>query len=846
MINLLAVSQCNLQGRLIDGYYFYNATEIFDCYNTVPVDQATVTEATKAALEMVEFYHGTDIALSTDPSVIGKVNLKGSLQQFSTQQWNSDFQFQTSMARLFVALHDGHTAYTLPSGYFAELSIPFVFGSRMDNGQQVIFIRERHVLFSAYSQGQTWSSIQVGNVVTAINGQPAVASLAKLIGDNGSSKSNGADLNEYLRNTQFAGISSTASGYQATTMQITVAGTSHTLPIYAGRSEQQLTTAVIVAGNRPAATARGAQVQEAPVTPNDITHIRQNREAYKPIPPIADQRAGIHKSPEVNSGPNLPPNPLSDIARDLHNADKADKAASAKKEQERVSKRSVQQLAPSDLWNQGKIVAQYPQNTNEPNIVCSSFETNAKPVMYLHIGDFNPNTTNAQGCDFGNVVLRYIKVIEACSDYAIAFSPRITELILDVRGNGGGFLILYSTAIEYFTPKLQYPAGLRNASRTSSDFRISPASAAAAKGAFEYHLTDFTKGYVSLIQSAVIGGENYNALLASSGENLYNEPLASTNMQQAKAKLNDLFNNAPKKSRAAGSPEVFVVPKIGSLVQSLFALKDVPMFSQCNFAASEQITKPTKGFATIKLLSLGGCYSSCSQTVKLLRKSSAVTVVSAGGVSGVKHRISSTTNGPFYEWKSWVATAANINGSKQLTPITRTSAALTFSLSAFYTDPSTSLSDEFLPVYADHVLPFWPPFSAATELQMLQQTAALSSTASTNWVEFEAGTYKVPGTIVVSPKAATRAPATSNVPAVPVTSNAPTTAPADDSDVKRNTILILINSTVLVVVVIVIIYMLFFKKAASREQKDEELGERPRATFFSDRDTASTPHQGRV
>ena len=225
-----------------------------------------MTEATKAALEMVEFYQGTDIALSTDPSVIGKVNLKGSLQQFSTQQWNSDFQFQASMAQLFLKLQDGHTSYTPPSGYHSTLSIPFVFGTRMDNGQQVIFIRERLALFAAYSQGQTWSSVQVGNVVTAINGQPAVASLAKLLGDNGTSKSNGADLNEYLNNPNAAGISSTGFGYQATTMQITVAGTSHTLPIYAGRGDQQLTTAVIVAGNRPAATARGAQVQEAPVT----------------------------------------------------------------------------------------------------------------------------------------------------------------------------------------------------------------------------------------------------------------------------------------------------------------------------------------------------------------------------------------------------------------------------------------------------------------------------------------------------------------------------------------------------------------------------------------------------
>ena len=827
MINLLAVSQCNLQGRLIDDYYYYRASEIFDCYNTVPVDQATVTEATKAALEMVEFYHGTDIALSTDPSVIGKVNLKGSLQQFSTQQWNSDFQFQASMAQLFLKLQDGHTSYTLPSGYHSTLSIPFVFGTRMDNGQQVIFIRERHALFAAYSQGQTWSSVQVGNVVTAINGQPAVASLAKLLGDNGTSKSNGADLNEYLNNPNAAGISSTSSGYQATTMQITVAGTSHTLPIYSGRAEPQLTTAVIVAGNRPAATARGAQAQEAPVTPNDITHIRQNREAYKPIPPIADQRAGIHKSPEVNSGPNLLPNPLSDIARDLHNADKADKAASAKKEQERVSKRSVQQLASSDLWNQGKIVAQYPQNTNEPNIVCSSFETNAKPVMYLYIGSFSPNTTNLQGCDEAKVLLRFLKVIEACSDYAIAFSPRITELILDVRGNGGGLQLLYSTAIEYLTPKLQYPAGLRNASRTSSDFRISPASAASTKGSFEYHLTDFTKGYISLIQSVAVavGGEDYNALRISTGENLYNELLGSTNLEKAFDKLNDLFNNAPKKSRAAGSPEVFVLPKIVSLFESPFALIGSAGFAQCNLGASEIINKPTKGFATIKVISLGGCGSSCSHTVKLLRKAKAVTIVSAGGVSGEKHRVSSATNGPFFEWKTWVATAAMNNVNKPLTPITRTNAALTFSLAAFYTDPSTSISDEFLPVYADHVLPFWPPFSAATELQMLQQTAALSSTASTNWVEFEAGTYKVPGTVVASPAKS-----------------------SDDSDVKlRNTLLISFISVVVVIVAVVIVYMCCCRKEkASQEQKDEELGEHTQASFFNAGSASLVPQDGRL
>ena len=302
-------------------------------------------------------------------------------------------------------------------------------------------------------------------------------------------------------------------------MQITVAGTSHTLPIYSGRAEPQLTTAVIVAGNRPAATARGAQVQEAPVTPNDITHIRQNREAYKPIPPIADQRAGIHKSPEVNSGPNLPPNPLSDIARDLHNADKADKAASAKKEQERVSKRSVQQLASSDLWNQGKIVAQYPQNTNQPNIVCSSFETNAKPVMYLHIGTFEVLTllTNRVVMKI-KVFFGFLKVIEACSDYAIAFSPRITELILDFRGNGGGLQLLY-------WPTRRLTTSLRN-SNSLQDFREVIENKIAnsvshlqvlllLRVLLQFHLTDFTKGYINMMQSIVVSGENYNVLRIS-------------------------------------------------------------------------------------------------------------------------------------------------------------------------------------------------------------------------------------------------------------------------------------------------------------------------------------------
>ena len=269
---------------------------------------------------------------------------------------------------------------------------------------------------------------------------------------------------------------------------------------------------------------------------------------------------------------------------------------------------------------------------------------------------------------------------------------------------------------------------------------------------------------------------------------------------------------------------MFVLPKIVSLSDSLIEVRNEARYAQCTFAANEQLNQPTKGFATIKVISLGGCGSSCSHTVKLLRKAKAVTIVSAGGVSGERHRVSSATNGPFLEWKSWVAAAAKNNVNKPLTPITRTNAALSFSLAAFYTDPSTSLSDEFLPVYADHVLPFWPPFSAATELQILQQTAALSSTASTNWVEFEAGTYKVPGTIVFSPSATTATSTATGVSTAPAKSS-------DDSDVKlRNTLLISIFSVVFVIVVIVIVYMCCCRKSSSQEQEDEELEDYPDRT----------------
>eukprot|EP01060_Flectonema_neradi_P013674 TRINITY_DN2040_c0_g1_i1.p1 TRINITY_DN2040_c0_g1~~TRINITY_DN2040_c0_g1_i1.p1 ORF type:complete len:837 (+),score=118.60 TRINITY_DN2040_c0_g1_i1:77-2587(+) len=799
------LGQCNLFGQsILDNYYVYEASEAFDCFNTVPVDAATVAETTKAALEMIEFYHGTDIALSTDPNIVGRVDLKATLQQYASQQWLSDFQFHSSVAQLFLKLHDGHTSYQIPRGYLGGYLLPFAMGSKLENGQQVLYVRALHQIFPSVSAGQPWSGVKVNDVISTINGEPAVSFMAKLLDDNSASKSAGSDFNEWLADPASAGIASTLLGFQQTHFVIVFSnqpGVNFNIPLYLATSGAVMTTGGIVGQNAPSSRSVATQ---AALPPNSMSEIASNREAYRPIPPIVNSvpRQGVPLTKTSFPDRPLPSSKkLSDIIKGLHpNQSRNSSKGPVTNTTGTTSKRTVQELAPSSLWKQGKIIAQYPANVEEPNIVCSSFETNnVKPVMYLHVGTFSPDTSaTTEPCEEFAIMLDYLKVVERCNEYAIAFSPRITELVVDVRGNGGGFLLLASNLLEYLSPKLAYPPDLRSASKTMSSFHVSPPSAASGKGSLEFHFNEFTQHYVNMYYAVLISSETFNSIDTENGANLYDEPIASTNREQALMPLAKFIEDkATLKSRAAGSPNVFVVPKVNMLFESFFDGGGLTQLESCGFPASRRLAKPTKGFATMKVLSLGSCASACAQTIRLLKKSGAASIVTAGGIQGTQHRVSASSNGPFYEWNTWASTINANNIHITLTELTRTNAKLTFSLAAFYSDLSASISDEYSPMYADHVLSYWPPFSESTELNILEQTAALASPTGTGWVEYEGGTFTPVG--AVSRFAATAVPPT--VGPAGTTPVAQPVSTSDDSDIKlRNALLIIILPTVFVCV----------------------------------------------
>ena len=753
VIALLAVSQCELNGTIINPFYVYKASDIIDCYNTVPVDQDVITEALKAASEMIEFYHGTDVAMSTDPNIVGKVDLRLALAEFRIRNWDSDFQFHSSMGRLFSKLHDGHTAYIIPSGYHSAYALPIVLGSKLVNNQQVIYVSDFHSTFSTFSPGQSWSSIAVNDTISEINGFPALSYLADFFDENGASKTRGADLNRFLREVRT--FSNTVTGLQLLSMDITIlGGATHTIPLYAGRADRELTTALIISQNVPQQqTVRKVETQST------LSEIDQ----------------------------------LHSISRELRDARVTDFEHRIKPIST-PERRNVEALSPSELWTQGNVVAQFPKNTSDPNIVCTSFEHLDDPVMYLYIDTFHPEIGGGSSCGDIRVLADFVKVVEACNDR----SSQTTELILDVRGNGGGVILLYWQILNYFSPKLWLPTELREASKTTSSFHVEPAVTASVKGAWEYSLTNMTRKYLDLYYAVVFSDSTYNVILSTTGESLIDEPLSATDRSNSYNKLKDLFTNKlVEKSRATGSPKVWVAPKLERMYKPFVDFKNV---DKCRFRDDFFPKQPTKGFATIKVMSLGLCGSSCSHTVKLLNNVNAATVFTAGGVSGERHRISSTTNAPVYQWNAWTDIANSRGMGDGLTPITMTNAALSFSLAAFYPDLTDPYSGEFEPVYAKETLPYWPPFSPATELDMLKQIASKSISTTTGWVEYENGTFKVPGTVVAE-----------SVPATP--------SPPSSGLELGVLLLVIILPTVTVIAVIIIVFC--FHKKRSTEQTRE-------------------------
>ena len=779
------MSQCELNGTNAGYFYYYKASDIIDCYNTVPVDQDVITETLKAASEMIEFYHGTDVAMSTDPNIVGKVDLRLALADFGIRNWDSDFQFHSSMGRLFSKLHDGHTAYIIPSGYHSNYALPIILGSKLVNNQQVIYVRDLHPTFSTFSPGQSWSSIAVNDIVSEINGFPALSYLADFFDEGGASKTRGADLNRFLKDAEVT-TSNTITGLQLLSMDITIlGGAKHTIPLYSGRGDRELTTDLIISANLPRQkTVRKVETQS---TLSETDRLRS-------------------------------------ISRELRDARVTDFEHRIKPIST-PERRNVEALSPSELWKQGTVVAQFPKDTRYPNIVCTSFEHLDDPVMYLYIATFLPAiNVGGSACDAVKVLADFVKVVEACNDR----SSQTTELILDVRGNGGGIVMLYWQILNYFSPKLWLPTELREVSKTTSSFHVEPAVTTSVKGAWEYSLTDMTRKYLDLYYASIIDDSTFNVILSTTGENLIDEPLSAADKNNSYNKLKDLFTNKlVKKSRATGSPKVWVAPKVERMFMPLVELNNLPDIAKCKFGDDFFPKQPMKGFATIKVMSLGLCGSSCSHTVKLLENVKAATMFTAGGVSGERHRMSSSTNAPVYQWNAWTDIANSRGVGDDLTPITMTNAALSFSLAAFYPSLTDPYSGEFEPVYAKETLPYWPPFSPATELDMLKQIASKSISTTTGWVEYEKGTFKVPGTVVAgsvptqapSPAPVTPSPATPS-PANPSATPSPVPVPDSDKGIKLGVLLLLIILPAVAVIAIIILVFRFHKKSSTNQNND--------------------------
>ena len=672
LITILTVSQCNLTGFYGGDMFYYKADEMIACYNTVPVDVGVVSEATMAAREMIEFYEDTYNNNSSDHSIIGKADLKQSIIAYTYKKWNSDYIFHKSMAKLFLKQQDPNTVYIIPKGYHALYTLPFTLGSRIESGEQVLYIRELHTIFNRVSKNQPWAVLKAGDIIDEINGFPAVRYLAALLDENGLSKSKGTELNHYLNNYRESfGLGLNILGFEMKLFNLTLSGGSvFSIPLYVGKNIPSVTTGNVLSSN-----------------------------AYS--------SGNSHKS-------------LSDYLY------------------------GNQTSSENQLWSHGKVLSQYPNGSSNPTVVCSSFENFNKSVMYLYVESFIPKaTTDACGSIESN--FNFLKVVEKCNAYGASHSPRISELILDVRSNHGGNMWLYNTVLDFLSPRLWLPEELRDISKRVPRFRIDPPSAAWTKGTFEYSFTNYSLVFIDSYISTIIDSQAYNVVYSDTGENMYDESLRKSNPKEASQKLKELImSRLTKRSRAAGSPEVWVAPKINILWETLEGLKSAA--TTCGISESEMPRKPTKGFHTAKILSLGECAGACSEAVKILARSDIATMFTAGGIKGQPHRVTTSASSPVKLWNDWVK---EVSDTGILKPIKKTNAVMAFGLAVFLTKPNDENLGESGPLYADYVLPYWPPFSSETELSMFNEMAATPIDSNTGWAEYEIGMLKPSGSVYI-------------------------------------------------------------------------------------------------
>jgi hypothetical protein len=587
---------------------------------------------------MFNLYSFTDIAKDSGSPWNMQVDIFGELDAISTATYTSDYTFVAALQTMFNKLNDAHTQYYAPAPYQWYLLRPLLLSTSAVGGQLQFTVSGLLALnlgattpWATFNTAANGRSVDftgiVGKVITQINGVPVLDYIQQYADLAGTYKSSGVRLNAALKNGfyLFSMLSTPLTSSVAATETYTFSDDS-TLTVDLPAWNPDITFSDIASlqallPNTPAPGRRQSRRTMIQQILEEEEQLRSSRVPFTPVPPhieilkrLLPEDQPVHESVIRNLG-----------------------------------KRGTENVMAS--------------STDEAVIFSVYTSDGGAAYVLLRINTFS---TSLIGTNRQNWLTSYQNTIKAAFDYGQTNS--ISNLIIDVTGNGGGFVCLSTATRATMFPI--YSGG------------IFSAGTGFAQGQFDYRLAGGTNSdYYNLVQA--LGGG-------------FTAPCNST-------VITDDSWFFPTSSHTRGGNS--------NLYTNLWAFYCYDSSGTLPFYYNDPNSinwTPTFYFSKVIVVTDGSCGSACSQYISKLQADSTATILSYGGRLDAELDTSSFHGGNVETWSTFVANANSISGTTGVTfTDLPTTAGTRFNFAEGY-QPGASLPREFQSLPGLAQLQVWP------------------------------------------------------------------------------------------------------------------------------------------
>jgi hypothetical protein len=695
VISVSADDPCQLEPTSQPVWYG-SPSRVKTCFDAIPFFDP-IRKTTMEIMERVmALYSFSDIVQAGLSPYLLNVDWPGMLNHVNSTTYGNDFEFHNALGAGMATLLDAHAIYYVPSGYRAFATIrPFSLTSSLVNGTQQYFAAPSRIssdVYSALCGCETDLSVFYGRRILYIDTVPVDDFLVSMAAHAGFYLDPGAQMNHLLSSSSAFAFQSTAFiALPSDTINIVFEG-----DLVGYNFNNYMTTSRLINS-----TQQIIDLNIPPVKRSDPLSSFEN--SFH-----ADEEAVLNLIKGQIARKKLTAEQMAVAEQNAAKLETSIRVFGAANENQAERRRS-KSYAPSlrfqqlmDAWGtflsfengvpewiQGQQTIQQENLEKKEEQVFGVTSAVASIVEgnMDHLVSYKETTALSYWSYAETSVLRLKSFFPPSETEMDAFLDLVNtaahsrgsnglskNLILDVSGNGGGYVCLSYFMLSYLVRPWN------KASLTGNDILFSPYDIRQSK----YTDDIFEHGYWGSATEEIS-----EATRQPLGPSFY------TNRVQRQYGLHS--SNYTQKF----------------------------LWNLCD-ADNYKLSKKSLVFDKILVITDGRCGSACSYFLTKLRLSDKVRVLGYGSHWGKPMDTSAFSGGNVHSWADWISELREHMPSLNWLTKLPTTAVTTFNFREMY-NPGEDVPRQFIRMEADWMLPFWDPLRGSTDLSSSSQKQALAT-----------------------------------------------------------------------------------------------------------------------